>query len=42
MLDGERQSVFWLSEAYLRDPVENSTRDRTVTHTLPHTRLLTL
>lgn len=26
----ERQPVFWLSEAYSKDPVENSTRDRKV------------
>ena len=38
--DQERQPVFWLSEAYSRDPVENSTWDITVCH-VPRHRCLT-
>ena len=33
-------SLFWLSEACSRDPVENSTRDGTVSH-VPRDRCLT-
>jgi hypothetical protein len=36
----EGQSVFWLSEAYPRDPVEISKRDGTVSH-IPRHRQLT-
>ena len=36
--------MFWLSEAYFGDPVENPTRDRTISYTLqtqaPDTRVL--
>lgn len=38
--DRERQPVFWLSNTYSRDPVENSTRDGTVSQ-VPRHRCLT-
>jgi hypothetical protein len=39
--DLERQPVFWLSEAYSRDLVENSTREGTVSHVPKHRPLTT-
>jgi hypothetical protein len=40
MWDHERQPVFLLSKAYSRDPVENFTRDRTVSHVPRHRCLI--
>ena len=37
--DREKQSVFWLSKTYSGDLVENSTRDRTVSHIPRHRRM---
>jgi hypothetical protein len=39
VLDCERLSVFWLSEDYSGDPVENSARDSTVSYAPKHERL---
>ena len=39
VLDRERQSMFWSSEAYSGDQVEKSTRDQTVSYAPRHKRL---